>query len=444
MKLYYHTTPYPGNMGDILNKWLVERLSHDKVILSKPGDDVYMCIGSIIKFACPGMNIWGTGTMRMTDTLSPYAKYHAVRGPLTRELILTSGGECPEIYGDPALLMPYLYNPPVSKKYQIGIVPHYVDYDAVTREFPQYRVINILNANPLAVIDEIMACEEIVTSSLHGMILAQAYGIPSALVQPIKGKLSGDGTKFLDYLMSTGQNPALPVPMENIEAIPKTADIEFDAQKLMDACPFPSLKTVKLAKKQTVKTKFSMQEGINPSPVVVSFFTHDYAGHANRLRDECSAIGLEHHIVYHQPIGEWIDNTRIKGRIVLDAIKKHNKPVLWVDADSSIHRHPDLFTCLDADFAAKLKHSPDRPFAVGHLWFNNTPKGREFLQLWAEECDNAPQGVSDEWAIARAWERIEGVRVANLPEEYFAHKVRPGTVLSVRISGNATKHLSKG
>jgi hypothetical protein len=438
MKLYYHTTPRPGNMGDILNKWLVETIAQDSVVLARPGQDVYMCIGSIAKFAEKGMKVWGTGTMRMSDKLSKDAEWCAVRGPLTRQAVIQSGGECPEVYGDPALLMPYLYKPEIEKQHTIGIIPHYVDYQAVKSVYHGYKVINILDANPLAVIDQILKCEKIVSSSLHGLIIAQAYGIPAVLVDTIDGKLSGDGTKFLDYFYSTGQEPRLPVPMKDIENLKFSANLSFDPQPLYDACPFPNKHAIDFG--DSIKKSNRRFSALNDMPVIVSFYTPDYAHHARRLEAECKTLGLAYEIVPHEPIGEWIDNTRIKGRIVLDAMNKHNKPVLWVDVDSSVHQKPHLFSYVKADFAAKTKQSGERPFSVGHLWFNNTKKGREFLEKWALECDNAPQGVSDEWAMCEAWKKVKGVKYIGLPDSYFAFKIDRDTVLSVRISGNASRY----
>lgn len=422
MRLYYHTGPKPGNFGDILNKWLVEKISGQTVELAKPGPEVHICIGSILKFVTPNMHVWGTGAMRLEDKPSPHAYYYAVRGPITRQLILAHGGNCPEVYGDPALLLPRYYHPTVEKKYKLGIIPHYVDYKAVKEKYPNYKVINLLNANPLEVVDEILECEETVSSSLHGLIVSQAYGVPSALVDTIDGKLSGDGTKFTDYFLSTGQPPTGPQPFHCFESLDKTADIDINLNLLLNACPFYKAKM----------------------PYVVSFYTADYAQHARRLEQELKKLKLNYQITKLEPIGEWIDNTRLKGKLVYEALMREQRDVLWVDVDSSVHKEPKMFDALDADFAAWPKVNPERPWSVGHMWFNYTKKGIELCKAWAKWCEQAPQGVSDEWALAKACEEVQGVKTHNLPRTYFSSEITKDTVLSYRLSGNAAKFQRKG
>lgn len=70
----------------------------------------------------------------------------AVRGPLTRDLIIKQGIECPEIYGDPALLYPLFYKPTIKKKYRLGVIPHYVDQNnPLLKIFKQYQDILIID-----------------------------------------------------------------------------------------------------------------------------------------------------------------------------------------------------------------------------------------------------------------------------------------------------------
>jgi hypothetical protein len=161
-----------------------------------------LAIGSIIRFATRHA-VWGSGAMRTTDVPSPQARYLAVRGPLTRDVVIRAGGDCPEVYGDPALLLPLFHNEPVQQKYEMGIVPHYRDMEALTcAKLSGLPFVWPLAANPLTVVDRIRQCKAIVSSSLHGIIVAHAYGIPAAWLHSTR--LNGDGVKFRDYAASVG------------------------------------------------------------------------------------------------------------------------------------------------------------------------------------------------------------------------------------------------
>ena len=112
------------NFGDDLNyfiiKWLTGKhiLKYDKDInKNKPN---LMAIGSIIEWmAYPYSIIWGSGAMyggnhpfsHLKSEEKGSVQVKAVRGPLTRQYLISHGLFCPEIYGDPALLLPLMYYP---------------------------------------------------------------------------------------------------------------------------------------------------------------------------------------------------------------------------------------------------------------------------------------------------------------------------------------------
>jgi len=101
------------------------------------------------------------------------------------------------------LLLPRIHNGEVAAKYEIGIVPHYVDEAGGRGRHPQYPIISPPRADPLQAVDEIRECRAILSSSLHGIIVAHAYGIPAAWVR-FSNLLSGDDSKFRDYAASAG------------------------------------------------------------------------------------------------------------------------------------------------------------------------------------------------------------------------------------------------
>jgi pyruvyltransferase len=116
--------------------------------------------------------------------------------------VLSFGGICPEVYGDPAMLMPLIVDAE-PKIYDLGIVPHYTHYEQVKERYPKHRVIKLRTNDCVDTIKQITQCRYIVSSSLHGIILAHAYGIPVAWAEFNTG-LKGDGVKFLDHYASVG------------------------------------------------------------------------------------------------------------------------------------------------------------------------------------------------------------------------------------------------
>ena len=134
--------------------------------------------------------------------MNPGAIYKSVRGPYTYKAVINSGGNCPEIYGDPALLLPNICKES-KKQYDLGIIPHMKEYSLIKKKYPQHNIINLNNKNPLEVAEEIAKCRKTISSSLHGIICSHAYNIPCAWVK-FSDIILGDDTKFKDHYESIG------------------------------------------------------------------------------------------------------------------------------------------------------------------------------------------------------------------------------------------------
>ena len=190
------------NFGDMLTPEILKHFNIPHTMTTKIDKADAMCVGSIIQRVRDNMIVLGSGMMFSTHKINPNADYRFVRGPYTRQKILDAGGTCPEVYGDPGLLLPEFCEES-DKKYDVGIVPHYVDYEVVKKLYPKYRIIDVLRNDPLQVAKEITECRKIISSSLHGIITAHAYNIPAAWVRFSK-KVKGDGIKFKDHYASLG------------------------------------------------------------------------------------------------------------------------------------------------------------------------------------------------------------------------------------------------
>lgn len=238
------------NFGDSFNPMLIQTLSEKPVKWVKFYNPElhYIATGSILETATSDTIVWGSGFISEDRHCyeKPY-KVCAVRGPKSREILINDGIECPEIYGDPALLLPRIYAPKVNKSFKLGIIPHFVDkkHEWLTQfeENTEVKIIDIQNPDLFSFIDDVLSCEKIASSSLHGVIVADAYNIPSLWIE-FSDKVSGEGFKFLDYFLSVKRKDSASLLIDEdtkIEDIYKhfyDYKIDIDLNKLLDAAPF--------------------------------------------------------------------------------------------------------------------------------------------------------------------------------------------------------------
>ncbi|SFD02751.1 polysaccharide pyruvyl transferase family protein [Algibacter pectinivorans] len=250
------------NYGDLLGKYLVEKISNKKVVWCKPANfhfqdfftPIYVTIGSILTHVNKKCIVWGSGIISKEFEIKK-AEFLAVRGPQTRKHLLKQGFKVPEIYGDPALLLPKYYKPKIKKEFKVGVIPHYRDFEKVSAFYKNQEsvlLINLMTNNVEDITDMFLKCDKIVSSSLHGIIVAHAYRIP-AIWHQFSDDVFGDGIKYQDYFESVGITSYVPdisnkkmnvndleLLFQGKEALPKQTVIDNLCSKLMEVCPFKS------------------------------------------------------------------------------------------------------------------------------------------------------------------------------------------------------------
>lgn len=242
--LYWQEEPFI-NFGDYISKVLVERIVQTPLRCylkrTKNTEKKMLAVGSILYFANQNDVIWGSGTNGKQKDKSKYLftelDIRAVRGPLTRAFLKdTFDIDAPEVYGDPALLFPYFF-PEFKKKENPSrdyiVIPHYSERKLITKEDPHV----VFPTDPWdEVLEQILDSKLVIASSLHGIIMAEAYGIPARMVRFTDNEPL---LKYIDYYFSTNR-PDFQYATSIDEAVRMGGEkpYECDLKALYEAFPF--------------------------------------------------------------------------------------------------------------------------------------------------------------------------------------------------------------
>lgn len=255
-----------SNFGDSINPILLERIFGIQV---KPGtfyDADLVAIGSMLEYFLwktrnyfkllyikiknsHPLNVYGTGLISEPYFFEPFGSpkfemffrnlsVSAVRGVYTKkrlEKILKKNLNDIAL-GDPGLLASYLiYDAMPSKKYSVGIIPHYVDKEnpkilELAENIKNSKIIDI-QAGPLKVLKQIAECETIISTAMHGLIVADSLGIPNYWMK-VSDKIYGKDYKYSDYYSVFGLTDPEPINLMQQPVIDISPQIIFDKYKV--------------------------------------------------------------------------------------------------------------------------------------------------------------------------------------------------------------------
>jgi pyruvyltransferase len=229
IELFWWRGKQNRNFGDVLSPSIVSCLLDKSVVHSEFGDNKLVAIGSLLQTNNITNNniIWGTGFIGAGTCIPNRPKnltFLAVRGPKTRNLVIQAGYDCPEIYGDPAILIDEYIEKNKKKidkifnninNSKVGVIPHYVDYEIAVKQMKNHSFVKVIDIlSPIdKIIAEIKSCDRIFSSSLHGIIVAEALKKPTARFSYGKERLAGGDFKFEDYYLSTQREESQPCLM---------------------------------------------------------------------------------------------------------------------------------------------------------------------------------------------------------------------------------------
>ncbi|UJR16733.1 hypothetical protein I4U23_003633 [Adineta vaga] len=250
---YWQSKNKHENFGDKLSYILVSTMVGSNIsIMNDIQPDLFceksklLAIGSIMDFACRNDVIWGSGILNplkfpfyFDSSLINTLDIRAVRGPRTRNLLMNKYNlTLPKIYGDPALLLPY-YLPSYKKSMKpiisILLILHYVDVEKKLLSSGLNQIVTVHTFLPWnELINLILESKFVISTALHGIVVAEAFGIPARLLKSPLLNLF----KFHDYYEGTNRTLRYATTIE--QAIQMRGEVfpKIDLTPLRNAFPF--------------------------------------------------------------------------------------------------------------------------------------------------------------------------------------------------------------
>ena len=189
--LFWHVgTP---NFGDDINPAFFEALSGKRLRFANDRRAPhFLGMGSILKSATEASVVLGAGLLEPAAGKMP-GTVVALRGHLSRRA-LAIADTIP--LGDPMVLVDRLIRP--ERGHDIGFVPHARALPRLRKQVPAGMHLIDVSRDPWLVLRDIGRCRVILSQSLHGLIAADAFGIPNIWLAPSL-EMAGGAFKFHDY-----------------------------------------------------------------------------------------------------------------------------------------------------------------------------------------------------------------------------------------------------
>jgi len=219
------------NFGDAISATVVGHVAGRAVKWAGHGTCEMYALGSLMKSVAthqtaPRDNgrkpfLWGTGAMSSLPSTAfrHHVRVALLRGPVTAALL----GRDDRVFGDPGLLIEDAMGRTPTREDIVGLVPHMHFADdprlrQIAADNPRLKLIDVRDEAPLSVVREIASCAHVISQSLHGLITADAFGIPNTWLDP-SGIHGSAMLKFHDYAAGIERVLGTPIDVMQINTV---------------------------------------------------------------------------------------------------------------------------------------------------------------------------------------------------------------------------------
>jgi pyruvyltransferase len=277
-------------MGDLLSPIIVAAHTGHSLQYTRPVSPFsrLIAVGTIGQKQRFGhVDVWGSGFGGREGSFKVQRNFrspaltrfapHAVRGPFSAALLRQAGYATSGVMGDPAWLLPRVWpGEAVPKRWDLGVVLHISELESrdpsagALPEFRRYDIPDTLKNSIRTIstvverdlgqvrarVEDILSCRRILSTSLHALAVAEAYGIPCATFDihaGPSGRFAVDDDsvpidhRFRDYYAGSGRPDVLIYRTErhletDWEAAIAFVDrhwqpLEYDPSNLLEAFP---------------------------------------------------------------------------------------------------------------------------------------------------------------------------------------------------------------
>jgi len=247
--LRLHWSKSKPNFGDALSPIICGRLYGGPITYAQINRCDLVAQGSLLQrkkesLLSRKIVVWGTGLIENTKPALSKHTYIAVRGYETKKCILKIPSNI--VLGDPGLLAHLVVEKrQVSKTHRIGLICHYKDKGNSTvarlcERYPDLVEIDIF-APVQHIFNAILASDVIFSSAMHGLIAADALGVPNAWIQ-LSNQVKGGGFKFRDYYSVFG-----------IDAVPLILNDQLVSKQFIDVIDRYQRKDIATIQEELIK-----------------------------------------------------------------------------------------------------------------------------------------------------------------------------------------------
>jgi len=259
LKIFYYKPNGYSNIGDEMNPYVLKKMFNITAYYRNLQNCSFTAIGSLLQNFITYdthkekhedidrvIDVWGSGFICSKDESKGVERFIcdmnflAVRGKLSRQRVVDICGTKYEnlTLGDPGLFAAKAFKKNVPKKYKFGFIPHYIDFPSEYCSQIMNALDDVLFINVSGKVEKVLAdiasCEVVLSSALHGLIIADSFNIPNLWIRMSDNVIGGD-YKFLDYYSALGVDEQIKVFDVREELLPKNLQSFIKEQYFVDS-----------------------------------------------------------------------------------------------------------------------------------------------------------------------------------------------------------------